>query len=96
MTGPGDKRRVRGRRRGLHRRRGGDSLRYEGFEVDEASTGRAALTAAQERAPDLIVLDVMLPDLDGLEVTAGCGGTASRCRSCSLPRATQLRTRWSA
>jgi two-component system OmpR family response regulator len=45
------------------------SLRYEGFEVDEASTGRAALAAAQERAPDLIVLDVMLPDLDGLEVT---------------------------
>jgi two-component system, OmpR family, response regulator len=45
------------------------SLRYEGFEVDEACTGRAALAAAQERAPDLIVLDVMLPDLDGLEVT---------------------------
>jgi two-component system OmpR family response regulator len=45
------------------------SLRYEGFEVDEAVTGRAALAAAQEHAPDLIVLDVMLPDLDGLEVT---------------------------
>src|SRR6516164_5150529 len=45
------------------------SLRYEGFEVDEASTGRTALAAAQERAPDLIVLDIMLPDLDGLEVT---------------------------
>jgi two-component system OmpR family response regulator len=45
------------------------SLRYEGFEVDEATTGRAALASAQERSPDLIVLDVMLPDLDGLEVT---------------------------
>jgi two-component system OmpR family response regulator len=45
------------------------SLRYEGFEVDEAMTGRAALAAAQEHVPDLIVLDVMLPDLDGLEVT---------------------------
>ena len=45
------------------------SLRYEGFEVEEAMTGRAALAAAQERPPDLIVLDVMLPDLDGLEVT---------------------------
>ena len=45
------------------------SLRYEGFEVEEATTGRAALSAAQERPPDLIVLDVMLPDLDGLEVT---------------------------
>ncbi len=45
------------------------SLRYEGFEVDEAVNGRVALAAAQERSPDLIVLDVMLPDLDGFEVT---------------------------
>jgi two-component system OmpR family response regulator len=45
------------------------SLRYEGFEVQEATTGRGALACAQERAPDLIVLDVMLPDLDGFEVT---------------------------
>ncbi len=45
------------------------SLRYEGYEVMEATTGRAALAMAQERLPDLIVLDVMLPDLDGIEVT---------------------------
>ena len=45
------------------------SLRYEGFEVDEATNGRTALATAQEHPPDLIVLDVMLPDLDGLEVT---------------------------
>jgi two-component system OmpR family response regulator len=45
------------------------SLRYEGFEVEVASTGRTALASAQEHPPDLIVLDVMLPDLDGLEVT---------------------------
>jgi two-component system OmpR family response regulator len=45
------------------------SLRYEGFEVEEAATGRAALAIAQERTPDLVVLDIMLPDLDGLEVT---------------------------
>jgi two-component system OmpR family response regulator len=45
------------------------SLRYEGFDVARASTGRAALSSAQEHPPDLIVLDVMLPDLDGLEVT---------------------------
>jgi two-component system OmpR family response regulator len=45
------------------------TLRYEGFDVREATTGRAALAAAQETTPDLIVLDVMLPDLDGLEVT---------------------------
>jgi two-component system, OmpR family, response regulator len=45
------------------------TLRYEGFDVREATTGRSALASAQESPPDLIVLDVMLPDLDGLEVT---------------------------
>ena len=45
------------------------TLRYEGFDVREATNGRAALAAAQEAPPDLIVLDVMLPDLDGIEVT---------------------------
>jgi two-component system OmpR family response regulator len=45
------------------------ALRYEGFDVQEVVTGRAALAAAQDKPPDLIVLDVMLPDLDGLEVT---------------------------
>lgn len=44
-------------------------LRYEGFQVEEAVTGRAALAKAQDSPPDLIVLDVMLPDLDGIEVT---------------------------
>jgi len=45
------------------------SLRYEGFDVAVAATGRDALTSAQENPPDLVVLDVMLPGLDGLEVT---------------------------
>jgi two-component system OmpR family response regulator len=45
------------------------ALRYEGFDVTEMATGRSALAAAQDNPPDLIVLDVMLPDLDGLEVT---------------------------
>jgi two-component system OmpR family response regulator len=45
------------------------ALRYEGFDVREATTGRAALASAQEDPPDLVVLDIMLPDLDGLEVT---------------------------
>jgi len=47
----------------------GTALRYEGFDVKVATTGRAALAAAQDSPPDLIVLDVMLPDLDGIEVT---------------------------
>jgi two-component system OmpR family response regulator len=45
------------------------SLRYEGFEVQEARDGRTALRMAQDSPPDLMILDVMLPDLDGIEVT---------------------------
>jgi two-component system OmpR family response regulator len=45
------------------------SLRHEGFNVDEALSGRQALAMVQEDPPDLMVLDVMLPGLDGLEVT---------------------------
>jgi two-component system OmpR family response regulator len=43
-------------------------LGYNGFEVERVATGRNALEAAERRRPDLIVLDVMLPDLDGFEV----------------------------
>jgi two-component system OmpR family response regulator len=43
-------------------------LRYEGFVVETAADGRAAVKAARTFRPDLIVLDVMLPDLDGFEV----------------------------
>jgi two-component system OmpR family response regulator len=44
------------------------ALRYEGFDVQEASTGREAIEAARRFEPDLIVLDWMLPDIDGIEV----------------------------
>jgi two-component system OmpR family response regulator len=44
------------------------ALRYEGFDVEEAATGRAALAAVAEFEPDLIVLDWMLPDVEGIEV----------------------------
>ena len=44
------------------------ALRHEGFEVHPAVNGRDALAKAAELRPDLIVLDVMLPDLDGFEV----------------------------
>lgn len=43
-------------------------LRAEGYEVWEASTGQQGLQAARERRPDLVLLDVMLPDLNGMEV----------------------------
>ena len=44
------------------------ALRYEGWEVTTAGTGIAAVRSAQEIDPDVIVLDIMLPDFDGLEV----------------------------
>lgn len=44
------------------------ALRYEGWDVRTAGTGRAAVTAAKEMGPDAVVLDWMLPDFDGLEV----------------------------
>ncbi len=45
------------------------SLRFAGFEVDAAADGSSAVRQALEHPPDLIVLDVMLPDLDGFAVT---------------------------
>jgi two-component system, OmpR family, response regulator len=44
------------------------ALRYEGWEVSTASSGLAAVKTAREIRPDAIVLDMMLPDFDGLEV----------------------------
>ena len=44
------------------------ALRYEGWQVATAHTGTAALAAARDVRPDAVVLDMMLPDLDGLEV----------------------------
>lgn len=44
------------------------TLVYEGFAVITASTGREALTKMETQSPDLIVLDWMMPELDGLEL----------------------------
>ncbi len=43
-------------------------LRYEGWEVRTAADGNSAVRAAREFQPDAVILDVMLPDFDGLEV----------------------------
>jgi DNA-binding response OmpR family regulator len=43
-------------------------LSYEGFVVDIAGTGEAGLALARERVPDLVVLDIMMPGINGLEV----------------------------
>jgi two-component system, OmpR family, response regulator MprA len=44
-------------------------LAYEGYTLDTAENGEKALAIARETPPDLVVLDIMMPGLDGLEVT---------------------------
>ncbi len=44
------------------------ALRYLGYDVSSVATGRDALSEVRRARPDLVVLDVMLPDLDGFEV----------------------------
>jgi DNA-binding response OmpR family regulator len=44
------------------------NLSHSGYEVQSAASGREALELVQKQPPDLVVLDVMLPDVDGLEV----------------------------
>jgi two-component system response regulator MprA len=56
------------------------SLSAEGFEVEAAADGGAALVAAERSAPDLVVLDITMPGLDGLAVcrrlrAKGIGGS---------------------
>ena len=46
----------------------GPLLRARGYDVSEAMTGRAALAAVDREPPDLVVLDLGLPDVDGVEV----------------------------
>ena len=44
------------------------ALRYEGWEVEVALTGSKAVSTAKKQRPDAVVLDMMLPDFDGMEV----------------------------
>jgi two-component system OmpR family response regulator len=46
----------------------GMALRYEGWKTTLAHTGREAVASAKEVRPDAVVLDIMLPDFDGMEV----------------------------
>lgn len=54
------------------------ALRYEGFEVVTAADGRQTLDRARSEDPDLLVLDVMMPELDGLEVAHRLRASGSR------------------
>ena len=53
-------------------------LKREGFAVRQARTGLDALVAIQEKLPALLVLDVMLPELDGLEIMRRLGESGSK------------------
>jgi two-component system KDP operon response regulator KdpE len=50
------------------------TLRARGYDVDTAADGTAGLAAAAARLPDLVILDLGLPDIDGVEVVRGLRG----------------------
>jgi two-component system, OmpR family, response regulator len=54
------------------------ALRFQGFAVETAGTGAGALAAVSEFRPDLIVLDVMLPDMEGFDVAQRLGAQRAR------------------
>jgi two-component system OmpR family response regulator len=54
------------------------ALRFNGFEVATATNGQQALTTARTFKPDLVVLDVMMPELDGFEVVRRLRGEGTR------------------
>jgi two-component system, OmpR family, response regulator len=54
------------------------ALDFHGFTVDTAHSGSTALAQVGQFRPDLVVLDVMLPDMEGFEVAARLGGERSR------------------
>ena len=56
----------------------GRVLRLEGFEVDEAGDGREAIRAISTWRPDAVLLDVLMPELDGLEVCRRLRDTGDR------------------
>ena len=54
------------------------NLRLEGYDVRIAETGRAALELFQNWSPELVILDLMLPDIDGYQVLKSVRGRGSR------------------
>ena len=57
-------------------------LKYEGFQVESSQTGEDGMVAAQRLNPALVILDILLPDLDGLEV---CGRLRSNPTTRDIP-----------
>jgi DNA-binding response OmpR family regulator len=56
------------------------NLEHDGFQVREAYRGMAAIHALRDDLPDLIILDVMMPDIDGFEVLKMIREISSQCR----------------
>ena len=54
------------------------ALRYEGFEVTSAATGAEALTKVRTQRPHVMLLDVMLPDMEGFDVAQRLGAQHAR------------------
>src|SRR6188472_72585 len=54
------------------------ALRFQGFEIESAGTGADALAAVASFKPHLIVLDVMLPDMEGFDVAQRLGAQRAR------------------
>jgi two-component system, OmpR family, response regulator len=54
------------------------ALRFQGFSVESAGTGAEAVSAVASFRPDLIVLDVMLPDMEGFDVAQRLGAQRAR------------------
>ncbi|RSM51030.1 DNA-binding response regulator [Actinoplanes sp. ATCC 53533] len=69
------------------------ALRYEGFDVAEAATGRLALQRASERSPDVVILDVMLPDIDGIQVCRLLRAAGQDCHILFLTARTHVANR---
>ncbi|MBS1870212.1 MAG: response regulator transcription factor [Actinobacteria bacterium] len=54
------------------------ALRFEGFEVESAGTGAEALTKVRDTRPHVMLLDVMLPDMEGFDVARRLGAERAR------------------
>jgi len=57
-------------------------LAAHGYRPIQAADGEAALAMAHDHRPDLILLDVMMPKIDGIEVCAGASRAMRACPSC--------------
>ena len=57
-----------------------EMLRFEGFTVESASSGQEAIQAAERSNPDAIVLDMMMPDMPGLETLRALRNNGTRAK----------------